>query len=157
MPEKEVPDWDWSHDQVGHSSTTGASGAGASFVPGLTTPGGSSSGFRPTALRVGRGRGGIAGPSRSLLWFAASLAVVALALMPAALRLPPISVLGWLLSGFVSAGLASLWSYREAQTSTSLSSLRTEQALLLRFIVLGLSVVAVLGHSYLVADWVSRR
>jgi hypothetical protein len=160
MPDDDnTPDWSWFNDPPDHSDTGGraTTGPAAPFVPG-PAPGGSSSVFQPPPGGTVAGTSGpVSAPSRSYLWAAAGLTVIALALIPVALQLPLVSVVGWLLGGFLAVGLVSLWSYQQAQARASLWYLEVQETLPLRFIVLGLSVVAVVAHSFLLADWVSRR
>jgi len=158
MPDDDTPDWSWFNDPPGQSGAQdpSTSGPATPFVP-AAAPGGSTSVFQPSETTSAGGTGPVTAPSRSFLWAAAGLAVLALALIPVAFEAPLVSVLGWLLGGFLAVGLVSLWSYREAQARASLWYLHVEEALPLRLIVLGLSVVAVVAHSYLLADWVSRR
>ncbi len=161
MPEDDTSDWSWFNDPGPPSYNSNPPGGESAersgpFIPGPTS-GASSTAFEPSSGSMVGGAVTVRSPSRTLLWAGAGMAVVSLALIPVALRAPLVSVLGWLLGGFVAVGLVSLWSYQEAQARTNLWYLAVKESLPLRAVALGLCVLAVVVHSYLFADWASRR
>jgi hypothetical protein len=88
---------------------------------------------------------------------AATTSTIALLISPLGRMRPMMSLLGWVLAGFVSVGLLAIFTYRDSAARTNPWYVGKPGLTVLRTVALVVAALAVMANAWFWADWFSRR
>lgn len=153
---------DWSWFEGGTRPTTEGSEPSTTRQPAGAAPASGDWQPAPADLQwnqqtVPPGGGSAVSAPTGWITAAAVAAVLALVVSPLGHLRPALSLAGWLVGGFVSVGLLTVFTHRDSVARANPWYVGRSSAKVFRNVVIVLAALAVAANAWYWADWFSRR